>query len=248
MIKKFRLVVALGLVTALGVASLAFAAGAADTQNAFVDGSVSPSKLDKKKYKPVNLFLGVRTEVQGGVNGTQANPRSEFISIPKNVKIDLNGGAVCTSLPPSGSTPAQAQSACPKASYLGSGKAAIQGPGGVAINDITVSVFRGPSKNGIQLHTYSPTLLAAAPTVLGSIVKSNAGSKFGSALSVPNAPETGSLMLTGFNATINKSSKVAQARCKSKTMTFQRKVTYADGSTETAELTQKCKQKKSKKH
>jgi hypothetical protein len=35
------------------------------------------------------------------------------------------------------------------------------------------------------------------------------------------------------------------ARCKSKKFTFQRKVTYTDGSSETAELTQKCKQKKS---
>ncbi len=247
MFKRKGLVLGVGLAVALGATSMAFGA-AADTQNAFVDGKVSPAKLDKKKYKPVNLFLGVRTEIPGGVTGTQSNPLTEFISITKNVKVDLSGGAVCTSLPPSGSTPDQAKAACPKASYLGSGSAQIQGPGGVAINDIVVSVFRGPSKNGVQLHTYSPTLLAAAPTVLGSIVKSNAGSKFDSALSVPNAPQTGSLMLTGFNATISKSSKFATARCKSKTMAFQRKVTYADGSSDTVETTQKCKQKKSKKH
>jgi len=245
-IKKFRLVVALGLVAALGVASIAFAAGAADTQEAFVDGKVSPSKLDKKKYKPVNLFSGVRTEIPGGVTGTQSNPLVEYISYPKNVKFDFNAGSVCTTLPPSGSTPDQAKAACPNDSYLGQGDAEVQGPGGVVISDITVSVFRGPAKNGIQLHTYSPTLLAASPTVPGSIVKSNAGSKFGQALSVPNAPETGSLMITKFNANIDKSSKSALARCKSKTMTFQRKVTYADGSSETAELTQKCKQKKKK--
>jgi len=243
MIKRKWLVLGVGLAVSFGATSIAFAAGAADTQDAFVDGKVSPSKLDKKKYKPVKLFLGVRTEIPGGVTGTQSNPHAEFISIPKNVKINTKGGAVCTSLPPSGSTPDQARAACPGKSYLGSGTASIQGPGGVQINDITVSVFRGPAKNGVQLHTYSPTLLAAAPTVLGSIVKSNAGGKFGSALSVPNAPETGSLMLTGFNATINKSTKFATANCKSKTMTFQRKVTYADGSSETVETTQKCKRK-----
>ena len=80
--------------------------------------------------------------------------------------------------------------------------------------------------------------------MLGSIVKSNAGSKFGYALSVPNAPETGALMITKFNATITKKSKAALARCKSKTMTWQRKVTYHDGTSETAEITQKCKRKK----
>ncbi len=203
MFKKSRFVVATGLVIAVGASSLAFGA-AADTQNAFVDGSVTPSKLDKKKYKPVNLFSGVRTEIPGGVTGTQSNPIVEFISYPKNVKFDFNAGSVCTTLPASGSTPDQAKAACPKDSYLGSGVAEVQGPGGLVINDITVSVFRGPANNGIQLHTYSPTLLAASPTVPGSIVKSNAGSKFNQALSVPNAPQTGSLMITKFNATITR--------------------------------------------
>ena len=73
MIKKSRFVLAIGLVLALGVGSLAFADGASNN-TAFVDGGVTPKKLDKKKYKPVNLFSGVRTEVTGGVNGLQANP------------------------------------------------------------------------------------------------------------------------------------------------------------------------------
>ena len=114
----------------------------------------------------------------------------------------------------------------------------------MVIDDLTVSVFRGPDKRGIQLHTASPTLLAAAPTVQGSIVKSDAGSEFGYALSVPHAPETGALMITKFNATIFKSSKAILGRCKNKKMTFQRRVTYADGSTETVETTQRCKRKK----
>ena len=73
MIKKSRFVLAIGLVLALGVGSLAFADGASNN-TAFVDGGVTPKKLDKKKFKPVNLFSGVRTEVTGGVNGLQANP------------------------------------------------------------------------------------------------------------------------------------------------------------------------------
>ena len=104
-------------------------------------------------------------------------------------------------------------------------------------------MFRGPDKKGIQLHTFSPTLGPAAPTVLGKIVNSNAGGQYGYALSVPNSPETGGLMITEFNATITKKSGAVLARCKSKNMPFQRKVTYDDGSTETAEITQKCKRK-----
>lgn len=247
MIKKSRFVLAIGLVLALGVGSLAFADGASDN-TAFVDGGVTPKKLDKKKFKPVNLFSGVRTEVTGGVNGLQANPTVEYISYDKNIKFNFNAGDVCTTLPPSGSTPDQAKAACPPSSYLGSGEAEVQGPGIPPITDIVVSVFRGPAKNGIQLHTFSPTLGQAAPTVLGSVVKSTAGSKFGYALSVPNAPETGGLMITKFNATISKASKAVTARCKNKKFVFQRKVTYNDGSSETTpDLTVPCKQKKKKK-
>ena len=241
MIKKSRFVLAVGATLALGASTLAFADGASDN-TAFVDGSVKPGKLDKKKYKPINLFSGVRT--QANVTGTQSNPASEYISYPKNVKFNFNAGDVCTTLPPSGSTAQQARDACPPSSYLGSGKAAVFGPGNVpTATDIVVSVFRGPDKKGIALHTASPTLGPAAPTVLGSVVKSNAGGKYGYALSVPHSPETGALMITEFNATITKKSKAVLARCKSKNMPFQRKVTYADGSTETVEINQKCKRK-----
>ena len=241
MIKKSRFALALGMVLSLAFAGVAFGDGATDNV-AQVQGSVKPSKLDKKKYKPVNLFSGVAT--QTNVTGTQANPASEYISYPKDVKFDFNAGDVCTALPPSGSTPDQAKAACPKSSYLGGGHASVQFPGLALIDDITVSVFRGPTKKGIFLHTYSPTLLAASPTVPSQIVKSNAGSKYGYALSVPNSPVTGSGMITEFNANISKASGAVLARCKSKKLAFQRKVTYTDGSTETAELTQKCKQKK----
>jgi hypothetical protein len=243
-LKKSRFVLATGLVVAVGASSIALADGVSENE-AFVDGKISPSKLDKKKYKPVSLFSGVRTQTT--VNGLQKNPTVEYLSYPKNMKFDFNAGSVCTTLPPSGSTQQQARDACPADSYLGQGVAEVQGPGIAPITDIIVSVFRGPATNGIQLHTQSATLGAAAPTVPGSVVKSNAGSTFGQALSVPHAPETGALMITKFNANIEKGSKAVLARCKSKTMTFQRKVTYADGSTETVETTQKCKRKKPRK-
>jgi hypothetical protein len=241
-IKKSRFVLALGLVMALGVSGLAFGDGASDN-DAFVDGSLKKTKLPKKDYVKNELFSGVRTETHATL-GTQSNPLTEYLSYPKNMKFDLNAGSTCDTLPPSGSTPEQAQAACPKDSYVGKGAAEVIQPSGARIQDIVVSVFKGPAKNGIQLHTYSPTLQAASPTVPGSIVKSNAGSQFGQALSVPHAPETGALMITKFNATIFKSSGSILSRCKSKTMTFQRKTTYADGSSETAETTQKCKRKK----
>jgi hypothetical protein len=238
-IRRSRFGLALGTALALAFAGIAYGTGATDNV-AKVEGSVKPTKLDKTKYKPVALFSGVHTDLN--ITGTQVNSASEYISYGKNIKFDLNAGPVCRSLPPSGSTPEQAQAACPKDSYIGSGHATVVFPG-ITIDDVTVSVFHGPTKNGIQLHTYSPTLLAASPTVLGSIVKSNAGSKYGSALSVPHPPETGSGTITEFSATIFKKTKGVLARCKAKKFYFQRKVVWKDGTSSTAELTQPCKRK-----
>ena len=243
MIKKSRFVLALGLVIALGLGAIAYGNGASDNQ-ASVDGSIGKTKLPKKKADRVknSLFSGVRTETNAPL-GTQSNPHSETINYTKNVVFDLKAGSECTTLPPSGSTAQQARDACPADSYLGEGEAEVIQPNGARIQDIVVSVFKGPAQNGVQLHTASPTLQAAAPTVPGSIVKSTAGSEFGQALSVPNAPETGALMITKFNAEITKASGAVKTYCGDKTMSFQRKVEYADGSSETADTTQKCKRK-----
>ena len=60
MIKKSRFFVSVGVVAALGAGTLALADGASENE-AFVDGAVKPAKGDKKKYKPIELFSGVRT-------------------------------------------------------------------------------------------------------------------------------------------------------------------------------------------
>ncbi len=242
MIRKSRMAVAVGLSLAIGVATMAYADGVSDNE-AFVDGSVSPKKLDKNKYKPINLFLGVRTE--GPVTGAQANPEQEQISLGKDIKWDGTKVPVCTAnIETPGLTADQAKAMCPGKSLLGTGEAEVN-LGASRVSDITVLTFNGPGKNQVRLHTSSPTLGAAAPTVFGQIIKSNQGGKYGQMLDVPDSPDAGgdAFLITKFNSTIDKSSKVATARCKSKKIPFLRKVTYDDGSTETAELTQKCKRK-----
>jgi hypothetical protein len=231
---------AAALTLALTTASIALADGAADNQ-AFVEGKVKPAKLDKKTFKRVSLFTGVRTAAD--VTGFQANPKSELISFGKNIKLNLAKAPRCTAALPNGATPQQARAMCPAKSYLGSGHATLQFPG-LLVSDIVVSVFNGPGKGQLRLHTYSQTLGAAAPTVNGKIVRSNAGRKYGQALSVPNAPETGSGMLTEFNANITRSSGVVTANCKARQFLFERRVTYTDGSKDTVTLKQPCTRKK----
>ena len=65
---------------------------------------------------------------------------------------------------------------CPGKSLIGTGEAEVN-LGASRVSNVVVQVFNGPGKNQVRLHTSSPTLGAAAPTVAGSIVKSNAGSQ-----------------------------------------------------------------------
>jgi hypothetical protein len=236
------MIVASGLAVTVATAGIAVAGGTgASENNPGVQGKVTPSKLDKKKFKPVNLFLGV-TNSNGHIDGSQSNPASEFIALSKNVKVKLSKAPRCTAALPNGTTPAQAKAMCPGKSYLGGGKAEVTAPGPTVIARPTVSVFNGPGRNQLRLHTYDPALGPASPIVNGRIV--NAPGKFGQALSVPNAPETGTVMITGFNAKILKKRKVATAKCKPKKITYKRTVTYADSSKESVTKTQKCKVKR----
>ena len=208
---------------------------------AVVDGKVTPNKLSKKKFKPVKLFLGVRNS-KGQIDGAQSNPASELISFSKNIKIQLRKAPRCTAPLPNGIPTADARAACPPKSYLGAGDGEVTAPGGTVIAEPVSSVFNGPGKNEVRLHTYSPDLGPASPIVDGRIVNSPING-FGQALRVPQAPETGAVMITKFNASLLKARKVAMARCKSKKIKFQRDVRYADDSAEFAQLTQRCKRR-----
>lgn len=250
-----RKVVALGLATALvgtGVAVAGDPTGA-ELNEAQVVGDVTPTKLDKKKRKPVDLFLGVVNSPDSAGDPT-GNAASELISVSKNVKVNLSKAPVCDEPLANGSTTEFARETCPKKSYLGGGDAVVFGPGFLCNPpqdepckgaDLIVSVFNGPGPGQLRLHTYDPNpdgLGESAPIVNAAIVNSDEPG-FGQALSVPAAPETAFLKITEFNATVKKSTGVATARCKSKNMDFLREVTYTDGSSETAELSTKCKRR-----
>jgi hypothetical protein len=240
------MIVAFGLAVAVATAGIAVAGGTgASENNAKVVSKITPNKLPKKKFKPVNLFLGV-VNSKAHIDGLQSNPASELISSSKNVKIRLSKAPRCSAPLPNGSTPAFAKNACPGKSFLGKGDAEVTAPGGAVIAEPVVSVFNGPGKNEVRLHTYDPRLAGATPTVAGKIVKSKAGAKYGQALQVDDAPDVAgdAGKITAFNAELFKKSKVATARCKAKKFLWRRTVTYDDGSKSTVNHSQPCKVKK----
>ena len=242
MFTRSRKVVVGGLAVVVATTGIAIAGGTGASENvATVQGKIKPSKLDNKKFKPVSSLLGVRNS-KDHIDGTQSNPASEFIALSKNIKVKLSKAPRCTAALPNGSTPQFAKNACPRKSFLGGGRAEVTAPGPTVIAEPVVSVFNGPGRNQLRLHTYDPGLGAASPIVNAKIV--NAPGKWGQALSVPNAPETGGVMITDFHATVLRARKVVSARCKPKKFTVKRTVTYKDGSKESATNTQKCKVKR----
>ena len=245
MIRKSRMIVALGLVLALGLSALAFADGASENEVG-VYGKVKPNKLDSRKYKPVKFFSGVTTDTTHAVPGQQ-NAERVLLEWGKNIKFDSKAAPVCTASI-NGTTTEQAKSLCPPGSNLGSGVAhANLGGGPDQVSDVTVTAFNGPGNKHVRLHAYTPSLGAANTQVVdGDIIKAPSGGKYGYALNVTDAPDLGgdAFMLTQFDATIDKSTKTVLARCKAKKFLWKNTTTYDDGTKETSQVvSQPCKRK-----
>lgn len=241
---RSRLIIVIGMVLALSVAAVAYATGA-DDNTPHVDGSIKPTKLDKKKFKAVELFTEVSTE--GPVNGTQQNPEKEFIEY-NNAKWASKKAPFCTA-PIAGTTTDQARAACEPGSILGEGTASVEFANGDLLDDLVVTAFNGPVKNEIMLHAATETLGPTVTEVVEGKIVDAKTQGYDIALQVDNAPDPAgdTAMIRSFNATIEKSSGVARARCKSKTLKYSRTVTYDDNSSETVVDTQKCKRKKKRK-
>ena len=241
------MIVAGGLAVVVATAGIAVAGTTgADLNEANVAAKVTPSKLSKKKFSRVNLLLGVVNSPDSAGN-EDANAASERIAWSKNIKVDLKKAPRCTAPIANGTPTAQAKAMCPPKSYLGGGNATVHAPGPVLAARPVVSVFNGPGPGQLRLHTFSPDLGPASPIVDARVVKATRAEQrqgFGQALLVPEAPVTGALKITSFNAKILKSKKVASAKCKPKKFKWKRTVVYTDGSRESAAKSQKCKVKR----
>ena len=173
-------------------------------------------------------------------------PRGEFISFGKNVKLDNSKAGV---LHRRDREPdhRRGEGRLSPDSNLGTGEAQVTLPGGSRFQTRSRSPrSTAPPRTSSGCTPTAQQLAGATPTVQGFIVKSNAGSQYGQALNVPDAPDVAgdAGKITKFNAPIDKGSGVVTARCKAKKFLWQRVVTYDDGTKETAELSQKCKRKK----
>jgi hypothetical protein len=114
-----------------------------------------------------------------------------------------------------------------------------------------VTAFHGPGRKNITLHAYSPTLTGGVvgpgnpSVVVGKVVRSPAGRKFGKRLAVRDVPDVQSDLggLFSFNARIKKGNYV-QARCKAKKFFWRATWVYDDGSRDVDNHRQKCKRRR----
>ena len=159
MIRKSRFVAATAAHSHLASGPLPSPTARART-SAGVQGKVTPTKLDKKKYKPVTLFAGVTTSTTHPVPGQQN---------AEKVQLEFGRTSSSTSTRPTRAPPRSSARPPirprPRVRLIPSSARASAhanlGGGPDQVNDVGVTVFNGPGPNHIRLHAYSPTLGAA---------------------------------------------------------------------------------------
>jgi hypothetical protein len=246
---------------ALASMVMASVASADDIQS--IDAKLSPTKLDKKKYKPMKMVIDIRTNNNTGAAVNADQPPTAVrtdVDFPKNLKFDTNAVPKCKvdSNTLSNYDAAGAKQQCGKKSQVSidglkntSGTITIDTNPAVADGanqklTVTVTAFNGKEKNSIYLHT-DPTGIPTKPVLVGKLVKGKA--PYGNTLQV-TIPNLGVGGISQFLTTV-KAGKYIQGRCKSKKNPFAATTTFTDkaqGPAKVTDTTQTtCKQKKSKK-
>ncbi|MEO7198192.1 MAG: hypothetical protein ABIZ50_06935, partial [Solirubrobacterales bacterium] len=166
------LLIALTAFVALAVAN---AGAAGEVQS--IKASIAPTKLDKKKYKPVKLVVDVET-ANNDEDTTLAQPPSAtrtVVDFPSNLKFDTDAVPSCKvdSNAITNTTQEQATEMCGKDSKVSidsgtSGLITIGIPGGgSAPLPVQITAFNGQKPNTIYLHTDPGPSITTKPVLLG---------------------------------------------------------------------------------
>jgi len=244
------------ILAVLALASMVMASVASADDIQSIDTKITPSKLDKKKYKPVTLFVDVKTQNNSGAAVNQDQPPTATetdVSFTKNLKFDTKAVPNCKvdSNAITNTTADQARAACGPDSQVSVDKGTH---GEVTIDNnpalpsantklqIQITAFNGQKPNTIYLHT-DPAGIPTKPVLVGKLVKGSGA--YGSILKV-SIPALGAGGISDFTTTV-KAGKYIQARCKSTTQKFLATTTFTDwtgGTKSTDDFTSKCAQKK----
>ena len=222
-----------------------------------VTGKLRPVKLYKKgKHRTVSLFVDVSTTSPSNPNGIPSATTLAKVDFDKDIKIQNKGLDTCNySLFTAATTATQAMNLC-HSSLVGGGSsriAILSGPSSPPLKiNATVTAFNATHRR-LVLFTYNTT--SGGQTLIGTIRKNKAaGRQYGSTLTVPVPPLAGgSAVITEFKTRVKKAYRykgrrlaLVSATCRDKRIRFQARFTYADGTSDDARYTQKCRQIKPK--
>lgn len=246
--RKYVILAAVALVSMMAASF----AQADDIQS--IDAAITPTKLDKKKFKPAQIFVDIKTKNNEGSDQPPSASRT-IVDFTKNLKFDTKAVPNCegTEAELQNTTTDTAKEVCGTKSIVSvangtSAHVTIDTtpgiPGGAAPIDVVVTAFNGTSPNTLYLHARADA--ANNTSVLVGKLGKGRNSQYGSNLDVTIPP-----LLAGaiddFKTTVKAGSYV-QARCKSKTNEFAAETTFSNFTspkvTDTTSTT--CKQKKKK--
>jgi hypothetical protein len=207
-----RLVIAVGLTLALGVAGVAYAA---NTTTSTATINVTPSLLKTAKFKGVTLAVHTHSTNVADPTKVPASAQNVDLDFDNALKFTTKGLATCKVVqtdsggPLSNTTTAQAKNKCGTASQVGSGSAQASHAPGPTTATAVVTAFNGKKDAQghptIYLHTRFGADLGNTTVVLvGRLVPSPVGGDFGKRLEVHNIPQVPGVPLSDFQTTVKK--------------------------------------------
>ena len=222
---------------------------------------VTPTKQDKKKFKPAQIFVDVITKNndQAGANPDQPPSADRTrVDFSSNLKFNTSAAPGCkvNEAALENTDTEQATELCGKESIVsvGGGKAgsnqtgatvlidpAPAVPGNTPIQiDVEVTAFNGNQKDTIFLFARADDVNNTS-VLVGKLSKGSAAG-FGNTLDV-TIPDLLAGAISDFKTTV-KSGRYVTARCKDKTPTYQVRTEYENHAPTTATAQDKCKQKR----
>lgn len=219
---------------------------------------VTPTKLDKKKFKPVTLFVDVITENNDEDTSFEQPPSADRtqVDFSKNLKFDPSAVPQCAADEGAlqNTTTETATSLCGSKSIVsvaGDGKTEATvivdpAPGvpGTAplVVPVVVTAFNGFEDDTIFLHSRADAVNNTS-VLVGKLKK--ASGSYGNTLDV-TIPDLLAGAIADFKTTV-KGGKYIVARCKDKTPDFGARSEYENHTPTKATFVGKCTQKKKKK-
>ncbi len=258
--RKYVIIAVAAIISALSLSSIA---QADDIQS--VTGKLTPTKRDKKKFKPAKIYVEILTKDNTTDPVHPNQPPSAYntkVNFPSNAKFNTKSAPRCkvTEAELQNTTADQAVSLCGKKSVVSKGSnlpsdppgrnhatgtsAWVTADFGVVVGQIPVQVtaLNGHDKNTLFLHSYAPSANNTS-VLVGKLKKAPKG--YGQQLDVTIPPLLAGA-ISRFTTTVKKG-KYVQARCKNKNEKWQAITKYDNHSTTSDDYKTKCKPKKHKK-